>query len=702
MDLQAITGQLYIVEGVVQEGTAAPGLVAQRAPRKAARGREQEFLFLQLTLENPNAEIYTLTQELTEALVSQYYQQTGGITTALRHAIGHINEQLLRWNVSNGGKSRGGSVTCAVLRDEALVVAQAGAAVAFLGRNFGVERIPANEPERVVPLGRSASLDVRMGHYRLQPGDMLLLSDPALGALPTAAVQPALVDTEVVLGLQELTDMVGLGSGRLLLIEFSDEAPQELSEIGAVPIRSTASTVLSSTPATPQPQREGGARPPIEQTARQATAHAARGLSSLTGGMATLLRTLRPPRDPAEPPANIALYATLAILIPVLMAAIITSVFFQRGQVAEFSQLRQEIETTLSEAQAASDPTSQRTYYNQVLVLAARAEALRPADEGIASQRNAAMNALDRLDGITRLNGTLLYSYPETSELTAVVLRPPYGLNGDIFVLDGGQNRVLRHTSNPTTLALTAEQPETLLFGGQVVQSHTIGKMADLLWRPRGTSVTRDGLVVLDSRGQLLSYYTNFGETRTTPFGLASQWRLPVSMKGFSERVYVLDPAAEQIWRYYPEGDALQIQEEAPAIEFVDSPNLSLATDFAINQEDGSVLILYSDGHLRRFANGRTIWTEQDLATGGLSSPLVSPTAIKVVGQGLNSSVFVLDPASGRILQLSLGGTLLAQYRIRTAEGAELLTRATDFAVTEEPLRIFITTPQGLYVATLN
>ncbi|MBK8433380.1 MAG: hypothetical protein IPL28_19770 [Chloroflexi bacterium] len=62
----------------------------------------------------------------------------------------------------------------------------------------------------------------------------------------------------------------------------------------------------------------------------------------------------------------------------------------------------------------------------------------------------------------------------------------------------------------------------------------------------------------------------------------------------------------------------------------------------------------------------------------------------------------MLDPASGRILQLSLGGTLLAQYRIRTAEGAELLTRATDFAVTEEPLRIFITTPQGLYVATLN
>jgi hypothetical protein len=702
MELQALAGQLYIVEGVVQEGTAAPGLVAQRAPRKVARGREQDFLFVHLTLERPNAEIYTLIQELTEALVTTYYQQTGGITTALRHAIGHINEHLLRWNVSSAGHSRDGSLTCAVLRDDALVVAQVGSAVAFIGRNFGVERIPADEPERVAPLGRTASLNVRMGHYRLQPGDMLLLSDPVLGVLPTAAVQPALVDTEVLLGLQELTDMVGLGSGRLLLVEFSDEAPAELSEMGIMPARSSTSTLLANTPPTPLPQREGEPRPPLPETARHATAQAARGLSRFTGGVASMMRTLRPPRDPAEPPLNTPLYATLAILIPLIMAAVITSVFFQRGQVAEFAQLRQEIGLAVQEAQSADDVATQRTYYNQVLLLAARAEALRPLDAGIASQRNVAMNALDRLDGITRLNGTLLYAYPETSNLTAVIIRPPYGLNGDIFVLDEGQNRVLRHASDPLTLALTAEQPETILFGGQVVQSHTVGKLTDLLWRPRGSAVTRDGVAILDSRGQLISYYTNFGETRATPFGLASQWRTPVSMKGFSERVYVLDPTAEQIWRYYSDGDALQIQDAAPAIEFVDPANLSLATDFAINQQDGSVLILYGDGHLRRFANGRTIWTEQELLDSGLASPLLGPTAIKIAGQGLNSSVFVLDPPSGRLLQLSLGGTLLAQYRIRTADGLELLTRATDFAVTEEPLRIFITTPQGLYVATLN
>ena len=702
MELHALAGQLYIVDGLAQEGTAAPGLVAQPAPRKAARSREQDFLFVHLTIERPNAEVYALVRDLTSALVTDYYQQSGGITTALRHAISHINEHLLRWNVTHTGQSRDGAITCGVLRDDALVVAQVGAAVAFLGRNFGVERIPASEPERTAPLGRTASLDIRMNHYRLQPGDMLLLADPLLGPLPTAAVQPALVDTEVVLGLQELTDMVGMGSGRLLLVEFSDEAPPELSDLGM--IRPSPSGSLTTAPA-PLPQREGQPappRPPLPETARHATAQAARGVSIFTGGLAAMLRALRPPPDPTAPPLNAPLYAALAILIPILMAAIITSVFFQRGQVAEFSQLRQEIATAVQAGQAAEDTATQRAYYNQVLILAARAEAIRPNDGGIANQRQVAMSALDRLDGITRLNGALLYAYPETSLLTAVVIRPPYNLNGDIFVLDEGQNRVLRHPSDPTTLTLTAEQPEIIVFGGQVVQSHTVGKITDLLWRPRGSSVSRDGLAMLDSRGQLISYYTNFGELRTTPFGLASQWRTPVSVKGFSERVYVLDPEAERIWRYYPDGDALQIQEGAPAIEFSDPANLGLATDFAINQQDGSVLVVYGDGHLRRFANGRTIWTEQDLRSGGLASPLVGPTVVRVVGQGLNSSVFVLDPPSGRLLQLSLGGTLLAQYRIRTPEGLELLTRATDFAVTEEPLRIFITTPQALYVATLN
>lgn len=706
MELQAITGQLYIVGGQVVGDTAAPGMAAQPAPRKAARGREHDFLFVHLSLDQANAESNTLTQELLQTVISHYYQTTGGAMSALRRAIAHINDLLLRWNVSHTGQSRDGAITCVVLREDELYVVQVGPALAYLGRNFGVERLPAETAERPTPLGRSASLDFRMGHYRLQPGDMLLLADPSMVALPTAAIQPALVDTEVEIGLNELQDLVGKGSARLLLVEFSDEPPLEFPEADRAPRRLSASKLLEALPTNPLPQRESGEplvnREQVEQSARQATAQAAMGLARFTGGLSRMLKTLRPPRDPQEPPVNVALYATLAILIPILVAAIVTSVFLQRGRVAEFSQLRQEIDQTLIQAQAAEDEPSQRTYYNQVLLLAARADTIRPADPTIASQRNSATNALDRLDNVTRLTAALLYTYPETSNLTALALRPPYNLNGDIFVLDSGASQVLRHTSDPLTLAFTAEQPERILFSGQVVQSHTVGQVVSLMWRPRGTSVTRDGLAMLDSRGQLITYYTNFGETRATPFGLASNWRTPLSMKGFNERVYVLDSDAQQVWRYYPEGDALQIQEDAPAIEFVDPPNLSLAVDFAINQEDGSVLMLYSDGHLRRFANGRAIWTEADLATGGLTSPLLSPTHIKLVGQGLNSSLFVLDPTSGRIIQLSLGGTLLTQYRVRDAQGLELLTRATDFAVAEDPLRVFITTPTELYVATLN
>jgi hypothetical protein len=93
-------------------------------------------------------------------------------------------------------------------------------------------------------------------------------------------------------------------------------------------------------------------------------------------------------------------------------------------------------------------------------------------------------------------------------------------------------------------------------------------------------------------------------------------------------------------------------------------------------------------------------WDEAHLMQNGLGSPFEAPTAVEMVGRGLNASIFVADPGSGRLVEISRGGTVLAQYRASTENGLELFSSVTDFAITKTPLRVFVTANNQLYLAT--
>src|SRR5690606_24825029 len=120
--------------------------------------------------------------------------------------------------------------------------------------------------------------------------------------------------------------------------------------------------------------------------------------------------------------------------------------------------------------------------------------------------------------------------------------------------------------------------------------------------------------------------------------------------------------------------------------------NLDQAIDFDLYSEDGSLVVLYRDGRIRYYdtRSGRIQWDETTLAQNGMSLPFIAPVAVKIVGSGLNASIFVLDPGSGRLVQLSRGGTVLTQYRVLDSAGNEILNSAADFAVADSPMRIFV------------
>lgn len=722
MELHALTGQLYIVEGVEQDSSDVPGLLAMPSPSNAAHGRQNEVLFVHLTLSGPVNETADLMGAELLRINDQYYQSVGSVTAALRRVIQESNNRLLSLNLEGDGPSREGAITCAVQRGNELFVVQAGESLALIGRNYGVERMPDRRPDHVTPLGQSAGIDFRYYHQRLQTGDMLLLADPRVSHLPSHALSPALVDTELGIGLDELREAIGTATGRLLLVEFTDEPIGSATTtikpagkrgrialplgLGARAARETvtipAQPVRAATPGQPGPTGEESAdlSETVEVTARQAASSSAAGLSRATGWTADAMVRLRPPAKEGPGGPHWAIPTLLAITIPILVALVVSSVYLQRGRVQQVADIRQEMSQSLVAAQgAAGNPEAAREHYEQVLALAIEAEELRPGDAGVAEIRRQSLLALDELDGVSRLSARSLHEFGDNTELTSVAIRDDF--TGGIFVLDSANDVVYGLDTDEAYQEVLSEEPETLSFGGQAIGTHVVQQLVDIMWRPSGAQVERDGVAILDSAGALITYYTTAEEIRAAPLGLASEWQDPVAMTQFSERLYILDPAADFIWKYFPQEDGFVVDEGERALFLGDDVDLRAANDLDIYGDDGSLLLTYSDGRVRYIntASGRIEWDESDLLESGLSMPLEMPVAGKFIGRGLNASIFILDAGNGRIIQVSRLGNVLAQYRVTDSRGRDVVSGASDLAVAETPLRIFVTKGNQLYLA---
>ena len=723
MELHALTGQLYIVGGVEQDGSSVPGLLAMPSPSKAAHGRQHEVLFVHLTLSGPVSESAELMRDQLLRIAEQYFASVGSVTAALRKVIQDTNSWLLNLNLQRGSQAREGAITCAVQRDNELFIVQTGESLAMIGRNYGVERIPAHRPEHITPLGQSMGIDFRYYHERLQPGNMLLLADPRIAHLPSHALAPALVDTELELGLEELREAMGSDSGRLLLVEFTDEpfgatttpikpqvsrgritlplglgrrAEREPVLVPAQPVRESRTVV----PAQADDFDDIDLSETVEVTARQAASSSAASLSRATGWTADAMNRLRPPAKERPDGLHWAVPAIMAIIIPIIVALVVSSVYMQRGRVRQVTQIRQAMSESLVLAQeAAGKPEAARQHYEQILTLADEAEELRPGDAGVAELRRMALLAIDELDGVARLSARSLYSFGSGSDLRAVAIRDDF--TGGLFVLNSENSTAYMIDTDEAYEEVLSEEPEQLSFSGQSIGTHVVQNLVDIMWRASGVQVDRDGLAMLDSAGALVTYFPTSGDIRSAPLGLSSEWQAPEAITQFSERLYVLDPAADSIWKYFPQDEGFIVDQGERTLYLGEEIDLRGASDIDIYGEDGSLLITYPDGRIDYIdtTTGRVVWNENDLLESGLAAPLVSPVAGKFIGRGLNASIFILDSGSGRIIQTSRLGNVLAQYRATDSRGQDIVSGASDLAVAEIPLRIFLTNGSQVYVA---
>ena len=129
----------------------------------------------------------------------------------------------------------------------------------------------------------------------------------------------------------------------------------------------------------------------------------------------------------------------------------------------------------------------------------------------------------------------------------------------------------------------------------------------------------------------------------------------------------------------------------APTPYFAEArPELAKATDLAI---DGSIYVTTSDGKILKFSEGKP--DTFDLR--GLGEPLQQPTIVAVDQNVQDSSLYVVDAALRRIVQLRADGLFVRQFRADDAAFDNL----QDLLVDEQNNRLYIIGQGAVYTLAL-
>lgn len=704
-------GTLRVAGGTRLED-AAPYAASLAPPPRAARGRQNERLFVLLDLTGPASP--HLYRELREVVVQTFWGTDGSITAALRRAAAAASRHLFQANLrvptdpARILKERCyGGLTCAVLHDDELFILQAGPAWAGLlhGKHLrcfppGVETV---QP-RAVEIGMGPLADVRLYHTFVATGDMLLLTSPALmreiGDGGLARVLPRASVPEV---LEEL-EQVGAGVDFAALVVYwaPPEETSMLSEVEAsqpLSPRPKRELPIPEPPARPKPAREPG--PSLGERLQGGVRSVGRGIAAagawLAGGVRRLFRRMLPgperearrrARTPRPiPQENRNVMMAIAIGIPVVLVIIVVMAYLSFGARARLNSLIIEAQSETALARAAGSTSEEaRPHWEAALEYANAAVALQPDDPAATALKTQTQTALDRLDGIVRLMPVQLWDLGPGSVPRRMVVHGQM-----VFVLDPAGGWVAQLTLNPAGDGVSEEgiivQEKQQIGGGKV------GAMVDFTWVTSGDERQASSLVILEEDGALVSYDPAWGGAEGT--SQLKRFRLGTPPAGRAQAVdsykdffYVLDTIAGQIWRYAPQGDAYP---NPPDRYFGVPPLKALATarDMAI---DGYIYVLYDDGTLLKFLRGEP----QPFDVRGLPGDLSQAITLAVDPDGSSEAIYVADRGSGRVIVLKPDGNFQAQFRAGEAfAGLEAL------AVDEAAGRLYVISQGRLYAASL-
>ena len=220
--------------GGVQTEEAPSGYSVHPAPRRAARGRSGELLFIALSLQARTPLPASEVDHLADLIARVFFETPGSVTAALRAAFVAANAEVLPFSQAPGLTAVPGSTmlqlhaVCSVLRDGDLYIGYGGNVLALLVRDGAVEIHPPAADPAPRPFGTSLNIDLRYGHSILSASStMILAAAPPqswLAGVPSGLANPPMQAIAERMAHQSASQPGAFGA---VLVRFSLESAVE-------------------------------------------------------------------------------------------------------------------------------------------------------------------------------------------------------------------------------------------------------------------------------------------------------------------------------------------------------------------------------------------------------------------------------------------------------------------------------------------
>jgi hypothetical protein len=654
--------------------TPPPGTAVEAAPRRAARGRKDDIVFVNLSLRTEEAHPGLLDQ-LADSAAQAYFGTPRSVTAGLRAAAEEVYLRLLDLNTASSGSAPlHVDFLIGVQRGMDVFTAQCGVGQTILVRPSNVSRYSSAETAGR-PLGGQSQPFIRYFHFEVQPGDLVILStheppvwpDPALSALSDLTLEQA-VDRLTAGREGPLTGLaIRIGTAR---------------ERGASPIKpfmAEPQPIYSTEgPASEEVDadgfiRERGSNPPL-QLLGDVLHGLGHGVASALSGsrqvIAKLITRMAPGVSEPERTASIppTVLATTAVLVPIFVVLVAGVAYLRIGKGEQFEEYLSGAEAAVADARAEADPEAARYHWMLALEWLNLAQDYGDSEES-RSLRAQVQRSLDSLDLIIRLDfqPAVQGGFGADADLTSLVAS-----ESDLYALDAANRAVWHAWATGRGFELDADfkciqDTERLPGSGAPVGIAAFGDPA----LQRG-----EGIISVDASGMIA--YCWPGETP-----IAGQlvepdlgWGRLQALEAYGDYLYLLDPDSNAIWLYEASNGQFTGQ---PSLYFADFvPDLSGAIDIARTQD--RLLILYGDGHLDRCersleaagGGGVEVRVEcdpdpqfQDERPGYEGSthiPGAIPTEI-VYSAPPEPAIYILDSLTGNVFHYSMRLVYQGQYR---------------------------------------
>lgn len=618
------------------------GLLVKLPDRHADRKRAGDVFFALLTIEGGAGITAEQQNGLLEKAAERYFSSSGSVTAGIRAAVEPINEFLYARNLksSGEGKQAAGILNLGVLHSGVAMIAHAGPTHTFFLTNAHVTDNTDPGADRGLGFSRSSSL--RFFQHAIDAGDIVLFcpKPPSSWTPALLAGAPQLnrnilrrrllhqVNGELRAGVIEFQAGNGeLHPLRLRAGQASGSVPVMPSPSVEQPVAALRTQMATTAPVEPQPalahtERASSFQPREEfpQMARPMAAepeetpeiphrartpHPRRRRSGFQAwlanffkqsrsaqkrvgtGVTTFAGRLLPESGEKVPHLSNLSLLLVAIAIPVLIVALATTIYIRSGRDEQQKALVYVAQQIADQAVNATGAESQRFAWQEVLKQVGEAEKYGQS-EASRTLRQQAQNAMDKLDGIRRLDyrPAMAGGFDSQVAFTQLVTSP----SGDLYALDALIGRVIRFESTQNGYVLD----RAFTCGPNQIGAVIVGPLVDIVSLPRNNPFNAS-ILGIDANGTLEFCSSEDGKTDSSATTLVSDhgWGKITAITLYDGSLYVLDPINNVVWRY----DSL-------SNNFANAPHpLEIVVQDLINAIDISI---YEDDLFLLHTNGQT------------------------------------------------------------------------------------------------